>query len=305
MPFDYKIIDTVTKTSIVYYDSTMSIILLVLTITSITFYVINIYKRRNTVSKNFIFMNFVAITTMATLNLFHIFYNGLSFYPLAFTLIAYTIYFLIENPDIIMMDEIKRMQHETNNEEEEQDNFLANVDDKLLELVNKINVISIEDIENTNISEEVIKKLTQMKQDSEVLVDEMTKILDASKYQEEEIKVDDRKYETKELLKKIMLFAQEKIQGKNIKLMFNINPNIPSKFYGDIEKIYQALENVIKYSSENTRLGRIVISISSKKIENVEEITFKIVDTGEGINSEEIPYLFDESKTKYKELYFE
>ena len=304
LPFDYKIIDTVTKTSIVYYDSTMSIILLVLTITSITFYVINIYKRRNTVSKNFIFMNFVAITTMATLNLFHIFYNGLSFYPLAFTLIAYTIYFLIENPDIIMMDEIKRMQHETNNEEEEQDNFLANVDDKLLELVNKINVISIEDIENTNISEEVIKKLTQMKQDSEVLVDEMTKILDASKYQEEEIKVDDRKYETKELLKKIMLFAQEKIQGKNIKLMFNINPNIPSKFYGDIEKIYQALENVIKYSSENTRLGRIVISISSKKIENVEEITFKIVDTGEGINSEEIPYLFDESKTKYKELYF-
>ena len=131
----------------------------------------------------------------------------------------------------------------------------------------------------------------------------MTEILDVSQYETKSSVIDDRRYDTKELLKRIMIYTQDKLKDKKLKLVFNINPNISSKLYGDIEKLCQAIENVINYSADNTRVGRITISISSNKIENTEQLTIKIVDTGEGINSEEMTELFNENKTKYRSLY--
>lgn len=302
LPFEFELIDSVTKANIVYYKPLMSLILFGLSVASVLTYVIEIVKNKDNVSKEFKFMNLVSIVAMCTINLFHILYDGLSFYPLAFSLVAYTIYFCVENPDIIMMDEIIRLQKENNEEENKTDNFLVNVDENVLKLVNKIDELSEQNLQSEGISEESKQRLLEIKKEGAALIDKMTEILDVSQYEMETSKIEDRRYETKELLKRIMVYAHEKLKDKKLKLMFNINPNISSKLYGDLEKLCQSIENVISYSAENTKVGRITISISSNKIENVEEITIKIVDTGEGINSEDMSNIFDESKTKYKGL---
>lgn len=302
LPFKYKLIDSVTKTNIVYYKPTMAIILLALSVTSVIFYIINIKKNKDNVSKEFKFMNLVAIVSMWTINVFHFLYDGLSFYPLAFTLIAYTIYFTIENPDIIMMNEIHRIQKDTSKQEKEGDNFLSNIDENILKTIDNLVVLSDENLTSENIDEIVTQKLHNIRKEGTELIEKMTVLLDVSQYETETSKIEDRRYDTKELIKRIMVYSQEKLKDKNLKLLFNINPNISSKLYGDIEKICQSIENVINYSAENTRVGRITVSISSNKVENLEEITLKIVDTGEGINSEDMSNLFDENMTKYKGL---
>jgi signal transduction histidine kinase len=297
------LIDTATQGNIVYYKPTMALILLTLNILSVVFYVVDIFKNKDKLSKEFKFMNIVAIVSICTINIFHMIYAGLTFYPLTYALIAYTIYFCIENPDIIMMNEIQRMQKENNEELNQSDNFLVNVDENILGLVNQISILSDENLKNISNREDINKRLNEIKKQGTILIEKMTEILDVSQYQTETRKIEDRKYETKELIKRVILYAQDKIKDKKLKLIFNINPNISSKLYGDIEKINQVIENVINYSTQNTILGRITISISSNKIENFEQITIKIVDTGEGINSEDMRNLFNENKTKFKSLF--
>ena len=303
LPIEYKIIDCITPTNMIYYKPKMAIFLLVLSVLSVLSYVVDIYKNKEKLSKEFKFMNLVAIVLICTINIFHMIYAGLTFYPLAFSLIAYTIYFCIENPDIIMMNEIQRMQKENNEELNQSDNFLVNVDENILGIVNQISILSDENLKNISNREDINKRLNEIKKQGTILVEKMTEILDVSQYQTEIRKIEDRKYETKELIKRVILYAQDKIKDKKLKLIFNINPNISSKLYGDIEKINQVIENVINYSTENTKVGRITISISSNKIENFEQITIKIVDTGEGINSEDMRNLFNENKTKFKSLF--
>ena len=303
LPFNYKLIDTVTQANIIYYKPKMAIILLALSVSSVIFYVIEIIKNKDKVSKEFKFMNLVSIVSMCTINIFHVLYNGLSFYPLAFTLVAYTIYFSLENPDIIMMNEIQRLQKDNGEDENNTDNFLVNVDENIVEMVNKIINIAEENLKYDQLTEESKLKLLEIKKEGNALIDKMTEILDVSQYETKSSIIDDRRYDTKELLKRIIIYTQDKLKDKKLKLLFNINPNISSKLYGDIEKLSQAIENVINYSADNTRVGRITISISSNKIENTEQLTIKIVDTGEGINSEEMAELFNENKTKYRSLY--
>ncbi len=303
LPFNYKLIDTVTQANIIYYKPKMAIILLALSVSSVIFYIIEIIKNKDKVSKEFKFMNLVSIVSMCTINIFHVLYNGLSFYPLAFTLVAYTIYFSVENPDIIMMNEIQRLQKDNGEDENNTDNFLVNVDENIVELVNKITNIAEENSKYEQLTEESKLKLLEIKKEGNALIEKMTEILDVSQYETKSSIIDDRRYDTKELLKRIMIYTQDKLKDKKLKLVFNINPNISSKLYGDMEKLSQAIENVINYSADNTRVGRITISISSNKIENTEQLTIKIVDTGEGINSEEMAELFNENKTKYRSLY--
>lgn len=300
LPFDYKLIDTVTKTNVVYYSPKMAIILLVSNLASVLLCMKKILENRHNLSKEFKFVNIISVLSIFIISIIHILYDNITFYPIVFALIGYTIYFSIENPDIIMMDEIQRLQK--NEDNKNTDNFLSNVDEKILDLVNEIDYLAEQNLNDEKLIDESIERLQKIKKEGTALIEKMTEILDVSDYEVENQKNDDRRYETKELIKRIMIYTQEKLKDSKVKLMFNINPNISSKLYGDIEKICQSAENVINFSVENTRVGRITVSVSSTKVENLEELTIKIVDTGEGINNEDITSIFDEDKTKYRNL---
>lgn len=89
-------------------------------------------------------------------------------------------------------------------------------------------------------------------------------------------------------LESLVLGVEALVYEKDIKLEYNIDPSLEVLF--NQEQLNQAimilLDNAIKYTPNKG-----VISVSLNKTNN--HVSFKIKNTGKGINEENIPHLFD------------
>lgn len=78
-------------------------------------------------------------------------------------------------------------------------------------------------------------------------------------------------------------------EQKNIKLQSNFGDELPSA-YGDIGLIQRVLENLIDNALRYTKSGG---SITIELANNKDNVAVKIIDTGCGIEKEELPHIFD------------
>lgn len=119
-------------------------------------------------------------------------------------------------------------------------------------------------------------------------------ILDISKVESGQIKVQNEKFNLFALLEDIKNLFFNKANEKN--LIFNVNYNniTPKYIVSDIQKIRQILVNLLGNAFKFTDNGTVSLSLFTEKYENSPySITFKVQDTGIGIKEEEIVKIFD------------
>ena len=75
--------------------------------------------------------------------------------------------------------------------------------------------------------------------------------------------------------------------------MVNVDQNISSVVNGDYSKIYQVLVNILANAAKFTDVGRITLTLSSNKVNDVENLLFKVSDTGMGIKEEDQIKIFE------------
>lgn len=92
-----------------------------------------------------------------------------------------------------------------------------------------------------------------------------------------------------ELIQDVVQKYQLTAEKKNIKLSANFGDGLPSA-YGDIGLIQRVLENLIDNAIRYTNNGG---SITIELADNKDNIAVKIIDTGCGIEEEELPHIFD------------
>ncbi len=93
-------------------------------------------------------------------------------------------------------------------------------------------------------------------------------------------------------LKQMLAF---KAKEKNIKLSFKIDHNVPQHIESDEDKIRQIVFNLLDNSVKFTNTGKIGLTVKYKPDEEedfIQNLYFKIEDTGIGISSTEIDNLF-------------
>jgi len=92
-----------------------------------------------------------------------------------------------------------------------------------------------------------------------------------------------------ELIQDVVQKHQLTAQQKNIKLDSNFGDGLPAA-YGDIGLIQRVLDNLIDNALRYTSSGG---SITIELANNKDNIAVKIIDTGCGIEKEELPHIFD------------
>ncbi len=145
-------------------------------------------------------------------------------------------------------------------------------------------------IKSETLSEEERKKyLHTIFNSTERLKNLVSELFELSKLEARETKPNPEAFSLAELV--------QDIQQKNVVLAEEKNINLEVKFpfdlpmvYADIgmmEKVIQNLiDNAIKFTSEN---GKVLITLAP----NSDEVLVEIQDTGHGINSDELPHIFD------------
>ena len=86
---------------------------------------------------------------------------------------------------------------------------------------------------------------------------------------------------------------EARLGDKPVKLILDVDKNIPSKLYGDSTKLFQILLNILTNAVKYTEVGKIKLTIEGTPEGDYEKLNFKITDTGYGIKKEDYNKLFE------------
>lgn len=169
--------------------------------------------------------------------------------------------------------------------------FFANVSHELKTPLNSIIIlsklllskISKDDEENTKIS--VINKAANE------LLEIINDILDLSKIESGKVDLNEEIFSSKEILSQLEGMYTPIINDKGLKSYFLSDDDYA--FFGDKDKLYHILSNLISNAVKFTNSGQITLSLTCD-LQSTLPICFEVTDTGIGIDNDKLGVIFDE-----------
>lgn len=209
------------------------------------------------------------------------------------------IYYLIENIDLIITDELKVLQKNIEKSSNAKLDFLYNMSHDIRSPMNAIVELSksLRDIDEFN-EESIRADIKSIKFSCNNLVEIVNNILDINKIASGNESVQTKEYNLNKLLADLPYVIETRIGSKPIKLEFDIDQNIASKLEGDTTKIYRVIMNILTNSVKYTEVGKIRMIIKGDITGNIQNLHIKISDTGYGIKKED----YDKMFTKFNRL---
>ena len=188
-----------------------------------------------------------------------------------------------------------------------QTTFFSNMSHEIRTPINTIIGLN-EMILREDVSDEVIEDAVNIKAAGNLLLNLINDILDMSKFQSGSMQLLIEPYRTGDMLSDIVGMLWVRAKDKKLDFNVDVSPDIPAELVGDEVRIKQVLINVINNAIKYTKEGSVSLNVSCEKHEDKTcTMIYTVSDTGIGIKSEDIPYLFsafkrvDETSTKHIE----
>ena len=188
-----------------------------------------------------------------------------------------------------------------------QNSFFSNMSHEIRTPINTIIGLN-EMILRENVSEEVIEDAVNIKAAGNLLLNLINDILDMSKFQSGSMQLLIEPYHTGDMLSDIVGMLWIRAKDKKLDFNVDVSPDIPAELVGDEVRIKQVLINIINNAIKYTREGSVSLTVQcERKEDKICNMIYMVSDTGIGIKSEDIPYLFsafkrvDETTTKHIE----
>ena len=179
---------------------------------------------------------------------------------------------------------------------EAKSNFLANMSHEIRTPMNAIYGMAeiLEGRESAGANKEYIAVI---KRSSENLLSIINEILDFSKVDSGKMEILEEPYEFNEMLQDVISIIEFRMRDKNLRLLLNIDPNIPVRLVGDETRVRQILINLLNNAVKFTNQGSVTLDMkwrNESSIYNmpVGRMTIYVRDTGIGISEENIGKLF-------------
>jgi signal transduction histidine kinase len=173
------------------------------------------------------------------------------------------------------------------------DDFLANMSHELKTPLNSINVISSVMKKNSqnNLNEKQIKNLNIINQCGNELLFLVNDVLDLSKLEKAEIKLNKKVIDINDYFKKIYTTILPQAKQKNLQFKLNLNLTITT-FDTDEQRLNQIINNLLSNAIKFTSKGTVTLDISN----DYNQLIIIVQDTGIGIPKEKANHIFDRFK---------
>ena len=201
-------------------------------------------------------------------------------------------YFTIENPDLKIIEELKRNRSLTSKSYIEKTNFLFRMSAEVRKPIENIKELNDYNIESNDIKEikENSKEIDLNIRNANFTINN---VLDVSSLDTKNINIVKNKYNIKKLLNEIYLREKKKIN--NIRFDFNIG-ELPEYLYGDSIRLKQVLICILDNLIENTKEGFIEVNVNSINKYDVCRLIITIENSGIPLSLEEINNILDNEK---------
>ena len=222
-----------------------------------------------------------------------------AFLGLGMYLAIMLMYFLIENVDLIIAEELIVVKRGIEKSSNAKLDFLYNMSHDIRSPMNAIVELSksLREVEEFN-EENIRADIKSIKFSCNNLVEIVNNILDVNKIASGKEDLQLKEYNLNKLLADMPYVIETRIGSKPIKLEFDIDQNIASKLIGDTTKLYRVIMNILTNSVKYTEVGKIRLSIKGEINGDIQNLSMRISDTGYGIKKED----FDKMFTKFNRL---
>lgn len=170
--------------------------------------------------------------------------------------------------------------------------FIANMSHEIRTPLNAILGLS-RMLMNSGLDSRQYDYLQKIQYSAEGLLTIVNDILDYSRYNTQELKLQEVQFDLYELLNKTVNILFNSIRNKGLNFIININEEVPIFLIGDPDRLRQILLNLVGNAVKFTEEGSVSINVSAAEISPAQLILeFIIEDTGIGISPEQKSKLF-------------
>ena len=172
-------------------------------------------------------------------------------------------------------------------------NFLANMSHEIRTPMNAVMGMS-EFILRDSSDPKAKRYASMIRSSSKTLLSIINDILDFSKIESGKMEIVNAYYKLSSLINDVATLIEIRIHDKPVKLVLDLDPDIPDEQYGDEVRIKQIMVNLLGNSVKFTRNGSITVSLRMEKHdEKYNKLICRVTDTGIGMRKDEIEHIFD------------
>ena len=171
--------------------------------------------------------------------------------------------------------------------------FLANMSHEIRTPLNAV-LGMLQLLQKTDLQERQREYVGKTQIAAKSLLGLLNDILDFSKIEAEKLQLDLHVFDLEKLMRDLAVVLMVNEDEKDVEVMFEVDPLLPSLLIGDRLRIQQILINLAGNALKFTQQGQVVIKLSKiSSHHNQISIRIEISDTGIGINPDEQSHIFE------------
>ncbi|MCI8902449.1 MAG: response regulator, partial [Lachnospiraceae bacterium] len=184
-------------------------------------------------------------------------------------------------------------RHEALAANEAKGRFLANMSHEIRTPINA--VLGMDEMILRETKEQQVKEYAMdIYTAGQTLLSLINDILDFSKIESGKMEIVPIAYDLSSMIHDLVNMAAQRAAHKDLCLEVTVDPQIPSRLYGDDVRIRQVLTNILTNAVKYTHEGTVWLRVKCRGDGGTVVLLFEVEDTGIGIRQEDLPKLYTE-----------
>jgi len=205
--------------------------------------------------------------------------------------VGFLIYLPTERTIHRQFEKLKVANMKAQSADQAKSQFLANMSHELRTPMNGV-IGMAELLLRTNLDEKQRTFADILMRSGTSLLTIINDILDFSKIDIGQMELDAEPFMLTEAVEDVAALVASKAAEKDLELSVRIDPNLPSMFVGDIDRLRQVLTNLLSNAVKFTEQGHVYVDVSGWIRNEQARLRFSIQDTGIGIEVEQYRHIF-------------